>query len=78
MYVPSIHPHRSMIHLTVNGSPIELEEPVSIAELLQRIGVPPNYLAVEINAEVIPRAEHSSHSVAEGDEVEVVTLVGGG
>lgn len=67
-----------MIHLTVNGTPVELEQPVSIAELLHQLGVPPNYLAVEINAEVIPRAEHASHAVVEGDEVEVVTLVGGG
>jgi sulfur carrier protein len=67
-----------MITVTINGSPIELERPLSIRDLLASVDVPPNYLAVEINAEVVPRAEHATHLVADGDTVEVVTLVGGG
>jgi sulfur carrier protein len=67
-----------MITVTLNGNPVELEQPLSISELLTSVQVPPDYLAVEINAEVIPRAEHITHLVQDGDVVEVVTLVGGG
>jgi sulfur carrier protein len=67
-----------MITVTVNGSPIELEVAVSIRELLLAADVPPNYLAVEVNADVVPREEHDSRMVRHGDQVEVVTLVGGG
>jgi len=67
-----------MITVTINGNPVELEQPLSICELLQSAHVPPDYLAVEINAEVVPRAEHATHLVSDGDAVEVVTLVGGG
>ncbi len=67
-----------MITVTLNGNPVELEQPLSISELLTSVQVPPDYLAVEINAEVIPRAEHPTHLVCDGDAVEVVTLVGGG
>ena len=67
-----------MIKVTVNGRDVEIEPPVTITRLLENADVPPNYLAVEINGEVVPREQHESHLVAEGDEIEVVTLVGGG
>ncbi len=67
-----------MITVTINGTPVELEQSLSIHDLLATADVPPNYLAVEINAEVVPRSEHATHWVSDGDAVEVVTLVGGG
>jgi sulfur carrier protein len=67
-----------MITVTINGASVRLERSVSIAELLRSVEVPPNYLAVEINAEVVPREDHATHLVHDGDAVEVVTLVGGG
>ena len=45
---------------------------------MEIVDVPPNYLAVEVNAEVVPREEHSSLIIQEQDDLEVVTLVGGG
>jgi len=67
-----------MITVTINGNRVELSQPVSIAQLLQSADVPPTYLAVEINAEVVPRELHATQLVGDGDTVEVVTLVGGG
>lgn len=67
-----------MIKITVNGKPITLDSSMTIERLLASVEVPPNYLAVEVNADVVPREQHASHVVVDGDEVEVVTLVGGG
>jgi sulfur carrier protein len=67
-----------MIQVTINGNPVSLERAVSIHELLLSADVPPNYLAVEVNAEVVPREQHDSQLVQDGDQIEVVTLVGGG
>jgi sulfur carrier protein len=67
-----------MITVTLNGNRVELEQPMTIRQLLETANVPPNYLAVEINADVVPREEHASQIVQDGDCVEVVTLVGGG
>lgn len=67
-----------MIQVTVNGKPVSLEAPMTIEQLLVTAQVPPNYLAVEINADVVPRELHGEKLVNDGDEVEVVTLVGGG
>ena len=67
-----------MIKVTVNGEPVETETEMTIKRLLESVDVPPNYLAVEINQEVVPREEHETQLVNDGDEIEVVTLVGGG
>jgi sulfur carrier protein len=67
-----------MIQITVNGKPITLDSPLTVERLLATVEVPPNYLAVEVNADVVPREDHASHLVSDGDDVEVVTLVGGG
>jgi len=33
---------------------------------------------VEVNREIVPRAQHSRNSLQQGDVVEIVTFVGGG
>ena len=67
-----------MISITVNGKAVEIEQPMSVQQLLDTVDVPPNYLAVEVNADVVAREDYASTEVSEGDDVEVVTLVGGG
>ena len=67
-----------MIQITVNGQCVEIVSSMTIEQLLDCVDVPPNYLAVELNAEVVPREEYGHHVVKAGDDVEVVTLVGGG
>jgi thiazole synthase len=67
-----------MLHLTVNGEPHSLPEPLLVAELLDRLGYDDRRVAVEVNREVVPRPRHAVHRLADGDAVEVVTLVGGG
>lgn len=67
-----------MIEVTVNGQTVKIESEMTVEHLLDSVEVPPNYLAVEVNQEVVPREEYTTHVVTSGDEVEVVTLVGGG
>lgn len=67
-----------MIQITVNGQPVSIDGPMTVDRLLDTVDVPPNYLAVELNADVVPREEYTTTMVFENDEIEVVTLVGGG
>ena len=67
-----------MIEITVNGEPVSIAEPMTVEQVLDTVEVPPNYLAVEVNAEVVPREAYGSRMIQSGDELEVVTLVGGG
>lgn len=46
--------------------------------LLEALELTGQRLAVEVNDEVIPRSEHSSRELREGDKVEIVRAVGGG
>lgn len=67
-----------MIQVTVNGQSYEVPPGTTILALLQTASVPENYLAVEVNADVVPRSLLASHPIEAGDVIEVVTLVGGG
>jgi len=64
--------------ITVNAEPRSLPDPLTVAELIRHLGKDPAKLAIEVNRVVVPRAEHPLRRLAEGDDVEIVTLVGGG
>jgi thiazole synthase len=66
------------MNLTINGEAKDLPEPLSVADLLARLGFDRRKVAVEVNEAVVPALRHCEHRLGEGDRVEVVTLVGGG
>jgi sulfur carrier protein len=61
--------------ITLNGEPIGLATPTSVADLL---GADPRGRAVAVNGFVVPREHHAVTELADGDEVEIVTAVQGG
>lgn len=63
------------MRLTLNGEPRELDAPAVVADVLP---AETRGLAVAVNGAVVPRAEHASTVLAEGDTVEIVTAVQGG
>ena len=67
-----------MPRVTVNAEQLTLPDHCTLAELLARLGKDPARLAVERNELVVPRADHARTTLADGDRVEIVTLVGGG
>lgn len=62
----------------VNGEERELPEGATIAVLIETLGLRPEVVAVEVERVLVSRAEHATRQLAEGQRVEVVTLVGGG
>lgn len=66
------------MHLTVNGEPHDLPEPVTVAGLLARLGITAARVAVEVNEDVVPRGTYDARRLAAGDRVEIVHFVGGG
>jgi len=66
------------LEILLNGEPREVEDSVTLAELLQRLEMNPRYVAVERNRELVPRAEHAACRLQPDDKLEIVTLVGGG
>lgn len=68
----------SVMTIQVNGKDREIPDGTSVAGLLDELGVKQPHVAVELNLEVVPRAEHAATALRDGDRLEVVTLVGGG
>ena len=66
------------MHITVNGEPRELAAGATISTLLASLALPSTRVAVEVNAQLVRRAQHPEQALADGDAVEIVTLVGGG
>jgi len=64
--------------IILNGEPREFGVQGTVSDLLRELGLDPRQVAVERNREVVPRAEHPTTVLAEGDQLEVVTFVGGG
>lgn len=61
-----------------NGEASVVPAGTTIAALIAGLGINPRYVAVEVNQSVLPRECHSETPIADGDEIEIVTLVGGG
>jgi thiamine biosynthesis protein ThiS len=64
--------------ITLNGEPFVVDGPISISDLLARLGIDPRIIAVEHNISVVKRDRYGSTIVNEGDQVEIVRFVGGG
>ena len=67
-----------MIAVTVNGEKHQLAPETTMSDLLESMQVNNRYCAVECNQELVPRETHSTTTLQDGDQVEIVTLVGGG
>ncbi|QDU96880.1 Sulfur carrier protein ThiS [Lignipirellula cremea] len=67
-----------VLNILFNGEPRETQAETTIAQLLESLSLPSRRVAVEVNRQLIPRQQHAAHILNEGDEVEVVTFVGGG
>lgn len=66
------------MQVVVNGTPQELPEGATVAALLERLGLGRAACAAEVNRVLVPKREHVSRTLSDGDRVELVTLVGGG
>jgi thiazole synthase len=64
--------------ITLNGERREFLGALTVADLLRQLGVKPEHVAVEVNRELVTRSRHAETTLAPGDVLEVVTLVGGG
>lgn len=68
-----------MITVTANGRQIDLPDGATLTALLATLGVPAKAVAaMEHNGQPVPRSEHESRSLADGDRVELVRAVAGG
>ena len=75
---PADAPRTETVAVTINGDSHTVPAGCSIADLLVHLRKDPRLLAVEQNQQLVSRKVHAETSVAAGDHIEIVTLVGGG
>jgi len=64
--------------IMVNGQWQQRAEGTSVTGLLEALSLEPRRVAVELNKRIVPRARYAQTALAEDDQLEIVTLVGGG
>ena len=66
------------MNITVNGTSRTIVPGTTIAQLLAELEIEPRTVAVELNLDIAPRETFAQRALSEGDQMEIVTLVGGG
>ena len=66
------------MRITVNGDTHEFDDTATVAAVIERLGLARSICAAELNGQVVPKDRRDQQTLAEGDRVEIVTLVGGG
>jgi sulfur carrier protein len=66
------------MRLTVNGKDQDVSTGATIAALLDTLALRRDGIAVALNDDVVPRAEHASHTLHDGDRLEIIVAVAGG
>ena len=66
------------MQIKLNGEPKEVTDGATLEALIRELSLAPERLAVELNREVVRRAEWPRVTLSEGDRVEIVHFVGGG
>ena len=66
------------MNLIINGEDRQFDSALTIAALLDRLGMKPDRVAVELNRELVPRERWGTTQLSDNDKLEIVHFVGGG
>lgn len=64
--------------LTINGKEQAFDDPLTLAQLIEQLGMKGDRVAAELNREIVSRARWSQTALKDGDQLEIVHFVGGG
>lgn len=64
--------------LIVNGEEKRFDEGVTLAQVIEKLGIADKVMAAAVNMEVVKKEKWSSFVPKEGDKIELLHFVGGG
>ena len=67
-----------MISVSINGAARDFPQAISLAELIQEMGLGGKRIALERNGDIVPRSQFEQQMLTDGDKLEIVAAVGGG
>jgi sulfur carrier protein len=77
--MPSQNAQRNQkINIKLNGEAYVIAGDARLTALIAALKMKPTRIAVELNREVVPKAEYAGVTLREGDELELINFVGGG
>jgi thiamine biosynthesis protein ThiS len=65
------------VTLVINGDSKQIEAR-TLAELVEKLGMKSDRVAIELNREIVPRGQWAQTKLHDGDRLEIVQFVGGG
>ncbi len=66
------------MRIVLNGEEKPVAEGLTLAALVEQLGMKPDRVAAELNREIVPRERWPQTALHEGDHLEMVHFVGGG
>jgi len=66
------------MRLKINGEVKVVKDVFTIMDLLDRLGVRQDRVAVEVNLEIVRREQRDAFQLNDGDTIEIVSFIGGG
>jgi len=66
------------MNLIINGEKRDYPSPLSLAQLVEKLGMKSDRVAVELNRQIIDRSQWPLTTLRENDRLEIVHFVGGG
>ena len=64
--------------IQLNGDPYEVNDGTNLNELLNKLKIEKNKVAIEVNGEIVERKKYTNLILNKNDKVEIVQFIGGG
>ena len=64
--------------IQLNGDPFEINDGTNLNELLNKLKLQKNKVAIEVNGEIVERNKYQNLILNKNDKVEIVHFIGGG
>ena len=64
--------------IQLNGDPYEIIDGTNLNELLNKLKIQKNKVAIEVNGEIVEKNKYLNLILNKGDKVEIVQFIGGG
>ena len=64
--------------IQLNGNSYEINDGTNLNELLNKLKIQKNKVAIEVNGEIVEKSKYPNLILNKGDKVEIVKFIGGG
>ena len=64
--------------IQLNGDPYEINYGTNLNELLNKLKIQKNKVAIEVNGEIVEKNKYPNLILSKDDKVEIVQFIGGG